>query len=177
MELYKKTLSIITLFVILSPVYAENLTINVSGSIYIPPCSLNGDQNIEVDFGDVPISRMSDSSFWKKKEIKLNCTFTEGTPYIKMTGGQLSGADSHVLRTSISHFGIALYQGEGNSTPLRLGDGVSNGKEFIGYPITRGLSGTSVGTFIFTAMPYRTTDIIPDVGAFTASASMTISYL
>ncbi|EDI9320728.1 fimbrial protein [Salmonella enterica subsp. enterica serovar Newport] len=171
-----KVLIIISLL-ISGPLHAENLTINVSGSIYIPPCTFNEGQNIEVDFGDMAIDRISDASVWKKKEVKFNCAFSEGTPYIRMTGVQLTGADSHVLRTSISHFGIALYQGEGASTPLRLGDGVSNGKDFIGYPITRGLSGASTGSFIFTAVPYIITDIIPEAGAFTASVSMNISYL
>ncbi len=46
----------------------------------------------------------------------------------------MGGGQNNVLATNITHFGIALYQGKGMSTPLTLGNGSGNG-----YRVTAGL--------------------------------------
>ncbi|EEE1598519.1 fimbrial protein [Salmonella enterica] len=167
------------LLLVAGSVSAVDLTVNITGKIVIPPCTVNNGQSIEVDFGDVPVTDVTNSKFRQKKDIAVTCTYYQGTPYIKMTGTQLTGAGTNVLKTNISNFGIALYQGDGVGTPLVLGNGTSNGSEYIGYRVTSGLSGTgtSSGIFTFTAAPSKTGSAELSAGAFNATASMSITYM
>ncbi|WP_258143046.1 fimbrial protein [Escherichia coli] len=77
-----------------------------------------------------------------------------------------------------STLGIALYQGSDVNTtyPLRTGAG-EQGQ--YGYKITRGLTGqnTAVGEFTFTAVPYKHGSGTLNAGMFSATATMSISYL
>ncbi|HCH9097553.1 TPA: fimbrial protein [Salmonella enterica] len=165
------------LLLVAGSVSAVDVTVNITGEIIVPPCTVNNGQAIEVDFGDIPVSDVANSRYRQKKDVPVKCTYYQGTPYIRVTGSQLTGAGTHVLRTDISNFGIALYQGDGVSTPLRLGNGTSNGSEYIGYPVTSGLNGTSSGTFTFTAVPFKTGSAELSAGAFIATASMSITYM
>lgn len=160
-------------------VSAVDVTVNITGEIVIPPCTVNNGQTIEVDFGDVPVTDVTNSQFRQKKDVAVTCTYYQGTPYIKVTGTQLTGAGTNVLSTNISNFGIALYQGDGVGTPLVLGNGTSGGSEYIGYPVTSGLSGTGTasGIFTFTAAPYKTGSAELAAGTFSATASMSITYM
>ncbi|HDC1420164.1 TPA: fimbrial protein [Salmonella enterica] len=158
-------------------VSAVDVTVNITGEIVIPPCTVNNGQIIEVNFGDIPVSDVTNNRYRQRKDVNVICTYYQGTPYIKVTGAQLTGAASHVLKTNINNFGIALYQGDGVGTPLVLGNGTSNGNEYIGSPITSGLSGTSSGTFTFTAVPYKVGSAELSAGAFSSTASMSITYM
>ncbi|HHN9466592.1 TPA: fimbrial protein, partial [Escherichia coli] len=86
-------------------------------------------------------------------------------------------SNTNVLKTDVDNFGIALYQGDGTTVKLVLGNGKHNGKDSIGYPIQAGLSGKESGTFTFTAIPFKEGNKELAAGAFTASANMSISYL
>ncbi|EDM5312995.1 TPA: fimbrial protein [Salmonella enterica subsp. enterica serovar Typhimurium] len=165
------------LLLLTGSVSAVDVTVNITGEIVIPPCTVNNGQTIEVNFGDVPVSDVTNSRYRQKKDVTVTCTYYQGTPYIKITGTQLTGAGTHVLRTNISNFGIALYQGDGVGTPLILGNGTSNGNEYIGYPVNSGLNGAPSGIFTFTATPFKTGSTELSAGAFSATASMSITYM
>ncbi|ELG5397438.1 fimbrial protein [Salmonella enterica] len=157
--------------------FAVDVPVNIKGEIVIPPCLVNNGQNIEIDFKEIPVSAVTNKQYNKKTDIPVTCAYYQGVPYIKVTGAQLTGAGAHVLRTNIGNFGIALYQGDGVGTPLVLGNGTSNGREYIGFPVTRGLAGTSSGIFTFTAAPYKAGSTELAAGVFSATANMSITYM
>lgn len=82
----------------------------------------------------------------------------------------------NVLQTNIKNFGIALYQGDGNTTELILGDGEYREGESIGYPIQTGLVGKENGVFTFTAIPFKDAEKNISIGSFISSARIEITY-
>ncbi|EHR8245441.1 fimbrial protein [Escherichia coli] len=154
---------------------AVDVPVKITGTILIPPCQVNDGKMIEVEFGDVSVTDVSNERNRRKVTVPVKCSYAQGTAYVKVTGSQL-GSNTNVLATNVSNFGIALYQGDGTSTKLILGDGAFNGQDSIGYPIQTGLSGKESGIFTFTAVPYRASSGDIEAGAFAASANMSISY-
>jgi minor pilin subunit PapF len=163
----------------MQPAGAVDVTIKITGEIYIPPCVINNDTGIKVSFGEMSLYEVDGEKNAKTTSVNVTCDYYQGTPYIFVGGAQLSGAGDNVLKTTganPSTLGIALYQG-GNvdtSHPLKIGQG-EQGR--YGYKITRGLAGqnTASGTFMFTAVPYKHGEL--KAGTFSAIATMSISYL
>ncbi|EAU2345834.1 fimbrial protein [Salmonella enterica subsp. enterica serovar Brandenburg] len=154
---------------------AMDVPIKITGTIQIPPCLVNEGRRIEVDFGDVSVIDVANKRNQQKVSIPVNCAYAQGHAYVKVTGTQL-GSNTNVLATNVKNFGIALYQGEGVSTEMLLGNGQNNGKDSIGYRITTGFTGSNSGTFTFTVVPYKQGNDELTTGGFTASANMNISY-
>lgn len=154
---------------------AVDIIVTITGEVVIPPCTVNNNQTIEVDFGNIPVTDIGNAAFRQKKSVPVTCTYFAGTPYVKITGSQLAGAETNVLSTTVARFGIALYQGDGTGTPMKLGGWTGN----VGYPVTSGLGTAGASnTFTFTAAPYRAPGgADPEAKAFTATASMSIIYM
>ncbi|EAQ1076791.1 fimbrial protein [Salmonella enterica] len=153
---------------------AAEVGVHITGTLTIPPCTINSGQVINVNFGNVLVTDLSNVSYHKKTTVSVACPYYKGTPWVKVNGTQLSGAGDNVLSTNISGFGIALYQGDGVSIPLHL-----NGVSPYGAQIISGFSGkgTANGTFTFTAVPYKVGTDQLSGGDFSATASMTITYI
>ncbi len=153
---------------------SPEITINISATVIVPPCTVNNGDPININFRNISISDIANTSYVKKQSVPVKCAYFNGTPYVKISGEQLTGGASNVLKTSITNFGIALYQGDGQSKPMNIGEG-SDG---IGYAITTGYSGMNVaeGTYLFTAVPYQTGNSALTAGSFQASATMSIIY-
>ncbi|MGP3590260.1 fimbrial protein [Vagococcus sp. WN89Y] len=164
-----------TLF--LNQSFAGQIKVNITGSIYIPPCKVNNDSPIDMSFGKISLTQVDGQHFALTKTVNVMCVYHEGTPYIKVEGGVLQGAADNILVTqgvNAGKLGIALYQGEGidPAHPLRIGAG-ENG---AGYKINKGFSdhGMVNGSFVFTAVPYKKAELT--AGHFSASATMSIAY-
>ncbi|HBH5027528.1 TPA: fimbrial protein [Escherichia coli] len=155
---------------------AVDIPIKITGTIQIPPCQVNDGKTIVVEFGDVSVTDVANERNRRKVTVPVKCSYAQGTAYVKVTGTQL-GSNTNVLKTDVDNFGIALYQGDGTTVKLVLGDGKHNGQDSIGYPIQAGLSGKESGTFTFTAIPFKEGNKELAAGAFRASANMSISYL
>ncbi|MJN97643.1 fimbrial protein [Salmonella enterica subsp. enterica] len=161
---------------------AVDVNIKITGEIFIPPCKINGnDAEIQVAFDGMSLYDVDGYKNAKTKTVTVSCDYYQGTPYIRMDGTVLSGAGDNVLETigaNPSTLGIALYQGGDVNTafPLRIGAG-EQGK--YGYKITRGLTGqnTASGLFTFTAVPRKYGAGALNAGTFSATATMSISYL
>ncbi|MEC9534032.1 fimbrial protein [Escherichia marmotae] len=166
----------------IQPARAVDVNIKITGEIYIPPCKINGnDAEILVSFGDMSLYDVDGQNNKQTEELRVSCDYYQGTPYIRVDGAVLQGAGDNVLQTTganPSTLGIALYQGSDVNTsyPLRTGAG-EQGK--YGYKITRGLTGqnTASRTFTFTAVPYKYGSATLAAGTFSATATMSISYL
>lgn len=155
--------------------------IEIGAEIVMPPCLVNNGNTVEVNFGDISITDVSNAKHQKVISVPVTCTYYQGKAYVKFTGTMMNsvsasdyGTEDNVLSTNIPNFGIALYQGSGTVTPLMLG----NGSTGLGYEITNGLTGggTATENFTFTAKPYKQGTAVLKTGAFTASANMSISY-
>ncbi|HAW0905886.1 TPA: fimbrial protein [Escherichia coli] len=157
------------------PVLSVDIPINITGIIQIPPCQVNNGKVIEVEFGNVSVTDVANERNRRKVTVPVTCDYAQGRAYVKVIGSQL-GSNTNVLATDVSNFGIALYQGDGTSIKLTLGDGTNNGQDFIGFPIQTGLSGKESGTFTFTAIPFKEGNTELETRAFRASANMSISY-
>ncbi|ELC5340105.1 fimbrial protein [Salmonella enterica] len=181
----KLMLSVLTGGVMLlsAPVRAVDVPIKITGTIHIPPCKIKNDTDFKVSFGKIALQKVDGRNYAKPTTVEVNCEYFQGKPYIRLSGGtgQLSGAPDNILKTTGANpatLGIALYQGDSVDTasPLRLGAG-EQGR--YGYEITKGLSAVNVQSsqFTFTAVPYKHGSTDLNAGTFSASVTMSISYL
>lgn len=156
------------------------VAIKIIAQVHIPPCKVNDDKTINVSFRKIALRKVNGQNFAQTRTVSVSCDYYQGTPWIVVTGNQLSGAADHVLRTSgknASRLGIALYQGSdvNSSYPLKIGVG-EQGK--YGYQVTRGLTGSGANKqFTFTAVPYKYGGSELLAGEFSATATMSINYL
>ncbi len=151
---------------------ALDIPINITGTIMIPPCKINNGQVIEVSFGDIVTTDISNKKNIREVTVPVKCSYIHGDMYLKVTGSQL-GNDNNVLATNLSGVGIALWQGTGTDTKMILGEG--NGR---GYRLIKGIQMDSQGNgnFTFTAIPFKSNPQALTTGTFEASASMSIMY-
>ncbi len=166
-----------------TPVMAVDVPIKITGTIYIPPCKINNDTDFNVSFGKIALQKVDGQNYAQSKTVEVSCEYFQGKPYIHLSGGtgQLSGAPEYVLGTTgnnSSTLGIALYQGDSvdPQNPLKLGAG-EQGQ--YGYKITKGFSAVNarISNFTFTAVPYKHGNEDLNAGTFSASVTMSISYL
>lgn len=165
----------------IQPARAVDVNINISGEIYIPPCKINeNDMDINVHFGKMSLYDVDGQKNAKTTTVTVSCDYDQGTPYIRVDGMVLQGAGDNVLQTTganQSTLGIALYQGDtvNTSYPLRTGVGEQG---MYGYKINRGLiMNKGSGNFTFTAVPVKYGQGTLIAGTFSATATMSISYL
>ncbi|HFK8543429.1 TPA: fimbrial protein [Proteus mirabilis] len=170
----------IFLYLLSGSTQAVDINISITGSIYIPPCVINNNIPIQFSFNQIMTYKVDGQTNAITKNIPITCTYFKGSPYVKVSGIQLSGAPDNVLQVSADsvnagRFGLALYQGDSVDAnhPLRL-----NGSASRGYEVTKGFSNTGQerSQFSITAVPFKTgtSDLSP--GNFTASASLSIVY-
>jgi minor pilin subunit PapF len=146
----------------------------VSGTVLIPPCEVNSNAVLDVDFGSIPLSGTTgpDAAFQQVRSVPVVCQYYQGTPHVRLTG-TVQGGTTSCITTNINDFCINFFQGDGTGTEMVVGPGFNNN----GYPITAGLSGanTASGTFNFTMVPNRQATTL-QAGAFNATATMSIIY-
>ena len=157
---------------------ADNVFVNVTGSINVSTCTVNNGNGIEIDFDNIPVSDIGNEKYNKYITVPVNCPFNTGVPYIKVLGDTL-GADGNVLSTTTDNFGIALFQGANLNKKLLLGNGAMSADKFYGYRVGYGVEGygTADGTISFTAVPYKLGTSEPSAGRFTATATLSFNYL
>lgn len=148
----------------------------LKGTVVIPPCDVNSNAPIDIDFGNIPVTGPAgggvDQTYRQVKTIPVTCTWYQGTPYVKITG-TLWGGTAACIATSINGLCIDMYQGDAGQ-PMFAGEG-ANGN---GYPIEQGFigGGSASGSFTFSAAPWWDAAIATAPGSFTASATMSIIY-
>jgi minor pilin subunit PapF len=176
LKLHLTTIVACGMLLVSVPVLAATATtlLSVSGTVTVPPCNVNSNAILDVDFGSIPVSGPTgpDAAFQQIKSVPVVCQYYEGAPHIKLTGS-VQGGTTSCIATNITGFCISFYQGEGTGTEMVVGPGANNN----GYPITAGLNGinTASGTFNFTMIPNRQSATL-QAGAFNATATMSIIY-
>ncbi|MFG3962993.1 fimbrial protein [Escherichia coli] len=161
---------------------AEDINIKITGKIYIPPCKINGnDVEIQVSFGKMSLYDVDGQKNAQTKTVTVSCDYYQGIPYIRIDGAAFHGGRNNVLKTAganSSILGIALYQGGDINTAYPLKTGAGEQGQY-GYKITRGLTGqnSASGIFTFTAVPVKYGSGALTAGTFSATATMSVSYL
>lgn len=136
-------------------IIAVKVTINAT------PCEINGNQNIDVDFGDNVITTdVAKGSVEKDVKYTLDCTNADNSKTLVM---RISGAgasfDNNVLKTSIPELGIKL-----------KADGVD-------YPVnTELVLASSSSKPALKALLVQQPGAHLPTGGFNASATMTVDY-
>ena len=178
MKLWKSTLAS-CLLLMKGQAMAVDVEIRIVGVIYTPPCTVNDNKRIVVNFEKIALHKVDGSAYQKSVTVPVECTYYGGTPYVMVSGIPLGGAPNNVLKTNASgvnasRLGVALYQGSGVESKLVLGDNTSG----RGYPITKGFTnvGAANSNFTITAVPYKHGSGDLESGPFSATASMSIVY-
>jgi len=134
--------------------------INISGTIMAPPpCVINGDWTIQVDFGqNVVISRIDGSNYLKTIDYTLECKSQSKNAMKMMIEGSGAEFDSGVLQTFTPNLGIALKQ---NGQPLRLNQWLN-----FTYPMQP----------VLQAVPVKKVGANLPTGPFFAGATLKVDY-
>ncbi|WP_105637529.1 fimbrial protein [Cronobacter dublinensis] len=142
---------------------AENniITINVKVSVSAPPCEINNNQLIDVDFSDSVITTdVAKGTVEKLVNYTLDCSSADQSKTLVM---RISGAgadfDSKVLKTSIPALGVKL-KADGADYPLNT---------------DMSLASSSSKPELKAQLIQQPGSRLP-TGEFTAGATMTVNY-
>ncbi|EPL9180882.1 fimbrial protein [Serratia marcescens] len=81
-----------------------------------PPCTINDDRPIEVDFGDVMTTRVDGKNYRLPVNYTLSCTDSSSNAMKLQVEGVGASFDGTVLRTNKIGLGIALQRGDGKQS-------------------------------------------------------------
>lgn len=160
--------------------YAIDVTININGSIRLPPCQINGNNNLEIDFGEVMIRDINDSARQKPQkteELAVTCLGYVGL-VLKISAGAGTSASNNILipnQSPSTNVGIALYQGDSTTQQFTLGRNLTFPGNF--GPALQCSGYTCTGTLSFTAQLVKANNNVDVIaGDFEASATMELKW-
>lgn len=123
-----------------------------------PPCIINDNKPIEVDFGDIMTTRVNGENYKMPVDYSWSCSGMISNEIKLRFDGVGASFDKSVLRTNTTGLGISLLV-DGNKLPL-------NSWRTFTYPRK---------PEVF-AIPVKQSGVSLKGGAFTASATMSIDY-
>jgi len=85
--------------------------IQAHGVIVVPPCHINNDTTVDIDFGNVGYKSIHAGNINISTWVPVYCEDNEAAYSLKITGSALSDK-SNILETSIKGLGIALSQAD-----------------------------------------------------------------
>lgn len=154
-------LSFLGLF--MSSAYAAQTTavVNVTVTILSPPCVINNNQMIDIDFGSsIAITDVSSGTYKKPINYTLECNGGDPSPPLKMRiTGNPAEYNADALQTSLDNLAIAF---QANNSAYALNTDL-NFASVDAKPQLNAILTQRAGARLNT-------------GAFTAGATMTVSY-
>lgn len=124
-----------------------------------PPCSINNDQRVDIEFGDaVRIKQIDGVNYLQRKAITVSCTEDPGAGLRVRLRGTASDFDNTALSTSVNGLGVRFKL---NEQALNV-----NSTLDIHYPEALELS----------AVPVKQPGADLKAGEFDASASLLLEY-
>ncbi|WP_436893398.1 fimbrial protein [Siccibacter turicensis] len=135
--------------------------LTVTVTILLPPCDINNNQTIDVDFGNnVITTEVAQGVYEKPVNYTLDCSGMDTSRTLKMRiAGTGASFDNNVLKTSVASLGVKIKK---------------NGAD---YPINSDISFASQSDKpVFTAQLVQETGSRLPTGAFSAGATMTVDY-
>ncbi|MFP2166578.1 fimbrial protein [Enterobacter ludwigii] len=123
-----------------------------------PPCTINGDRIIEVDFGDVIVPRVDGNHYMKEINYSLECKGQLSNAMKLTIQGNPTAFDNTALKTNVDDFGIAMRV---NGQPLAINSSIN----FV-YP----------NKPVLQAVPVKRAGVDLPGGEFSAGASLIVYY-
>lgn len=136
---------------------ATTVTVKVT-VVAPPPCVINGNRTIEVDFGEVMTTRVDGKNYRTPVNYSLSCSGQSKNAMKLQVQGTGAAFDTTVLKTNKTGLGIQLQQG---SSKLAV-----NGWLNFTYPNTPELW----------AVPVKQSGVNLSGGEFTAGATLKVAY-
>ncbi|WP_447885646.1 fimbrial protein [Serratia fonticola] len=138
---------------------APSATVTVKVTVVAPPpCVINDDRPIEVEFGDVMTTRVDGSSYRMPVNYTLDCTGAPSNAMKLQIQGNGASFDSTVLQTTQPALGVQLHVGS-----ARL-------------PINTAANFTYPNKPVLFAVPVKKSGATLTGGEFTAAATMKVDY-
>lgn len=126
--------------------------------VEVPPCTINGNRVIEVDFGDVIVPQIDGHRYLKPVNYSLECTGQLTNAMKLAIQGNPASFDNSALKTSVDGFGIAMRV---NGQPLAI----NNWLNFV-YP----------NKPVLEAVPVKRAGVELPGGEFSAGATLMVQY-
>lgn len=124
-----------------------------------PPCTINNDQTIDVNFGSsVVTNRVNGVNYLQAVDYTLECKDNTSNAMKLQIQGSPTAFDSNALQTNVSDFGIAL---RANSKPLKINNWVN-----FNYPDKP----------LLEAVPVKRAGATLAGGDFSAGATLMVAY-
>lgn len=136
---------------------ATTVTVKVT-VVAPPPCVINGNRTIEVDFGEVMTTRVDGKNYRTAVNYSLSCSGQSKNAMKLQVQGTGAAFDSTVLKTNKTGLGIQLQQGGSKLA-------VNSWLNFT-YPNTPELW----------AVPVKQSGVSLSGGEFTAGATLKVAY-
>lgn len=136
-----------------------NVTVRVT-IVAAPPCVVNNNNTIEVNFGNDVLTTRVDGNAYKKMPVtySINCSGGSSNAVKMRIDGTGAGFDSTVLSTNQTDFGIAL---------------LNNGSR---YPINSWVNFSAPSPPNLEAVPAKRAGVTLKGGPFSAGATMKVEY-
>lgn len=141
---------------------ADNL--NFRGTLLeSPPCEINGNQPVEIDFREVGVNRIDGVNYARTFTLSYDCEGAR-TDMILRYLGNVTVFDPSAVQSNIPDFGIRLaYQTQkGEVTPLAVGSSLQIASD------------VRISTFVATPVKKARAEL--QAGAFTAGATLQLNY-
>lgn len=140
-----------------------NTDITYGGTLLdAPPCSINGGEPIDIDFGEVGVNKVDGQNYAQTFTLMYECEGTT-TDMILRYLGVATTFDKAAVQSNIPEFGIQLqHQRNGAIAPFEVGS-------TLAIPSYQGSSH-------FIATPVKNAGAELQEGAFTAAATLQLEY-
>ncbi|EJD5942926.1 fimbrial protein [Escherichia marmotae] len=164
------------LFMSASTQASDNL--QFKGKLIIPNCTVNNGNPIETDFGDIEIQTIAAKNtgyHWKSLNIPVDCSYTLGTPKIKLTGNKASVYNNAIKTTKYDAEKLVIYFRQG--TADNRGAMINLGSyQNLATDAIIGSGGTKRTVRITAGVGREQGMELLTPGPFTASANMEVRY-
>lgn len=142
-----------------SPLVTAVTTVTVKVTVMAPPpCVINGDRPIEVDFDEVVTTRVDGYNYMREVPYSVQCTGATSNDMVMRIQGEGAGFGTNVLGTNQANLGIALLN---NDKPQPLNSAIK-----FTYPDTPKLK----------AVPVKFPGSTLKAAVFSAGATMKVDY-
>ncbi|VEI15223.1 Minor fimbrial protein prsF precursor [Serratia plymuthica] len=141
----------------------SNIDIMYSGTLIdAPPCTINGGEPVEIDFGEVGVNKVDGQNYAQTFTLTYKCEGTSTNKVLRYLGAATT-FDTAAVQSNIPEFGIRLqHQKDGVITPFVVGS-------TLAIP-------SYLGASTFIATPVKNTGVELQEGAFTAAATLQLEY-
>lgn len=149
---------------VLASATSSNVTVKVT-VVAAPPCTINENRPIEVDFGDVITTQVDGTNYLMPVNFNITCTKPNETGMNIQVSGTPASFDNTVLATTTNGLGIALKTDVGVAGRL------------FPFNINNWWSGFYPSKpWNFWAVPVKQNGVVLRGGKFTAGATLRVAY-